>query len=103
MKFRGESVKCAKRPKSQSKDFSHKNPKLQQPYEAIRTGIWVSLSVSKRDANGGERMQALPLQERGERVRHFHGNLSGVCLVPGDNEQQRRREVDERERENSPR
>lgn len=32
----------------------------------------------------------------GARVRHCHGNLSGVCFVPGDGEQQRRREVDER-------
>lgn len=58
------------------------------------------LSPSKRDANGGERerIQALPLQDRDRKtervrervsVRRFHGNLSGVCLVPGDGEERR--------------
>lgn len=37
-----------------------------------------------------ERIQALPLQDREREracVRRFHGNLSGVCLVPGDGEE----------------
>lgn len=46
---------------------------------------------------------------RGERervlcVRHFHGNLSGVCLVSGDDEEQRggEGERDEKPGENYP-
>lgn len=66
------------------------------PYVSFR--LPPLLSPSKKDANGGERGGYRRYRCKRGRVcvRRFHGNLSGVCLVPGDGEEREREERDER-------